>query len=334
MIFEPHIADVDSDPIWRPLFSRETEPPADNVPMLRLAALLLFCTACSAEVDSRTEASLARNFATQTEAPPPDYQELLKRSILNGEGIRELKILTSPPADAKEIGIIWLARLKDRDALLGYGLAGKGPDGAVELIDTGLTEPEFKAWAAEHKWAVPRHIRWTFVPELSLPPVRAAVKRDIRIWPASTARTGAQHQALFHGRIELRDGCFFVGEFGKPADRLAWFHAEVGLDRDDAGYLILRDRVAGQTLARIGEELSWGGPASALIDEKSKNALRTACGPADVYIVGTPQSTERFLAQYPHLKQPGNPRPPPQRWRPRQASIADQSIISRSQSNL
>ena len=146
---------------------------------------------------------------------------------------------------------------------------------------------------------------------MNLASVSEAAKRGIRFWPASTARTGAQNQALYRGRIELRDGCFFVGEFGKPAERLAWFHAEVGLDVDDEGYFILRDRVTGQTLARVGEELSWSGPASAVIDESVRDDLQTSCGSAEVTIVGTPQSTERFLARYPHMREAGNPRPLP-----------------------
>src|SRR3546814_17901564 len=81
----------------------------------------------------------------------------------------------------------------------------------------------------------------------------------IRYWPASPARTGAQLQALHGGRVELRNGCFFVGERGQPVNKLAWFHAETGLDIDNAGYLILRDRVDGTTRARIGEDMSWAG---------------------------------------------------------------------------
>lgn len=289
--------------------------PYTEAPMLKFLPLLLVFAACSAEEKSRTNPGpgVSGNFATQTKAPAPDYRTLLKQSVLSGEGVQELEIVSAPPGDAKSIGDTWIARLKDRGALLGYGLAGKGPDGAVELIDTGLSEEEFKAWTADRGWTLPRHIRWSFVPEMNLPSVSQAAQRGIRIWPASTARTGAQPQALYRGRIELRDGCLFVGEFGKPADRLAWFHAEVGLDIDDADYFVFRDRVTGQTLARIGEELSWGGPASAVMDENAKNALQKACGSAEITIVGSPQSTERFLTQYPHLKDAGNPQPPPQK---------------------
>lgn len=221
--------------------------------------------------------------------------------------------MSPPPPDAKAIGELWIARLRERHALLGYGLGGKGPDGPVNMIDTGLTEEEFEAWTRESGWTVPRHIRWSFVPGLNFPPVSDAARERIRIWPASTARTGAQHEALFHGRVELRDGCFFVGELGRPVDKLAWFHAEMGLDVDPSGYLILRDRISGSTLARLGENMNWGGPASAQIDQATERALQERCGAAEILVVGSPQASERFLEQHPHLREPVTPPPPPPR---------------------
>jgi hypothetical protein len=215
------------------------------------------------------------------------------------------------PPDAKAIGDIWVARLQTKVALLGFGRAGKGPDGPVNMIDTGLTEEEFENWAEANRWDVPEHIRWSFVPQLSLPPVSDAAMKGIRLWPASTARTGAQHEALFHGRVELRAGCFFVGELGEPIDKLAWFHSEIGLDIDKAGFFILRDRVGGKTLARLGEDMNWGGPASADIDKAAERALQDACGPAEIYVVGSPEASERFLTQHPHLRSPKAPPPPP-----------------------
>jgi hypothetical protein len=182
------------------------------------------------------------------------------------------------------------------------------------MIDTGLTRKEFESWSMENGWKVPGHIRWSFVPEMKLPPVSAAAIKSIRFWPASTARTGAQHQALFHGRVELRDGCFFVGQNGQPADKLAWFHAEMGLDVDSAGFFILRERVSGKTMARLGEDMNWGGPATATIDDKAKLALQEACGGGELYVVGSPEASERFRTQHPHLRHPQTPpQPPPAR---------------------
>jgi hypothetical protein len=279
--------------------------------MRRLLHLLSLCAACSPAGgnDSTSTAPAMRTYATQVTAPSPDYRTMLDGPAGTSEGWRQREAVAPLPPDAKAVGEAWTQRLQKRGALLGYGLAGKGADGPVNAIDTGLTEEEFDRWTKANGWDVPRHIRWSFVPRLDLPPVSDAAAKGVRVWPASTHRTGAQHQALFHGRVELRDGCFFVGELGRPVDKLAWFHSEVGLDIDDAGFFILRDRVTGRTLARLGEDMNWGGPASADIDEVTKRALQDACGPAEIYVVGSPEASERFLTQFPHLR----PRKPPSR---------------------
>lgn len=281
--------------------------------MRELLPLIALCAGCSPSGGDRgdTDTPPTRTYGTQASAPSPDYRALLDQPALAGEGWRQREATSPLPPDAKAIGDAWIERLEKRGALLGYGLAGKGPDGPVDLIDTGLTEAEFERWANENGWAVPAHIRWSFVPEMILPRVSDAAKSAIRLWPASTARTGAQNQALYHGRVEMRDGCFFVGESGQPVDKLAWFHAEMGLDTDPSGYFILRDRVSGQTLARLGEDMNWGGPASATIEKETERALQDACGPVEIYVVGSPQASERFLTQYPHLREPQVPPPPP-----------------------
>ncbi|MBB4633975.1 hypothetical protein [Sphingosinicella soli] len=267
--------------------------------------LLALCAGCSPAGPDHSDANPAptRAFSTQTEAPSPDYAALLGQPVAGGEG-RTWEATSSLPPNAKAIGDLWIARLQERRALLGHRLAGKTPDGPVEMIDMGLTEQEFKAWVMENEWRVPGHIRWSFVPEMSRPPVSQAAQGAIRVWPASKTRTGIQLQALFYGKVVLRDGCFFVGFDGQPADKLAWFHSEMGLHVDPAGYFILRDRVSGRTLARLGEDMSWGGPASADIDTETEQALQDACGPGEVYIVGSPEARERFLTQYPHLREP------------------------------
>lgn len=188
----------------------------------RSLALLLVCTACSPDAADglQTDAESTRRIATQTHAPSPDYAGLLGQAPVFAEG-HTLQAATPPPEDAKTIGDVWIARVKDRGALLGYGLAGTAPNSPVEMIDVALTETEFNKWVARNEWPVPTHIRWNFVPEMELPPVSEAAKGAIRIWPASTTRTGVQPQALFFGKVELRDGCFFVGFAGQPADKLA-----------------------------------------------------------------------------------------------------------------
>ena len=279
--------------------------------MRTLLPVLALCTACSPASETTTNGrpQPVRTLATQTEAPSPNYSALLgEETAVGGEG--RLREATSPlPSNAKAVGDFWIAQLKSRRALLGYGLADKGANGPVNMIDTGLTEPEFNDWTNANGWRVPGHIRWSFVPTMSLPRVSEAAKGAIRTWPASHTRTGIQPQALIQGKVELRDGCFYVGSAGQPVDKLAWFHSEVGLDIDSSGYFILRDRVSGQTLSRLGEQMNWSGPASASIDKREEQALQDACGPGEIYIVGSPQARERFLSQYPHLR--GPPRSPP-----------------------
>ena len=281
--------------------------------MFKLLPALALCAACSPPGDASadTAAPEQHRYATQTTAPSPDYRALLKQPSLAAAWRAERKITSPLPRNAKSIGDIWIARLNKRGVILGYGLAGKSPNGPVEMIDTGFTEAEFVSWTKKNGWLVPTHIRWGFAPSMALPAVSNSAKQAIRVWPASVSRTGMQHQMALNGRVELRDGCFFVGQFGQPADKLAWFHAEIGLDRDKAGFYILRQRVSGHTLARLGEKISWGGPATAEIDPEAKRALLEACGASEITVVGSPESTERFLTQYPHLRGPQVPPPPP-----------------------
>lgn len=278
-----------------------------------ILSLFALCMACSPAVEHGDEGGpqSTSTFRTQTKAPSPNYRILLNQPAAGGHGALRQEATSPLPRDAKAIGDAWIARLKKRGALLGYGLAGKGSAGPVEMIDTGLTQQEFDNWAKENGWRVPGHISWSFVPKMSIPPASEAAKGAIRVWPASKARTGLQHQALYHGRVELRDGCFFVGLSGQPVDKLAWFHSEMGLDIDQSGYFILRERVGGKTLARLGEDMNWGGPATADIDKETAQALQDACGPGELYVVGSPEASERFLTQYPHLREPSVPPPAP-----------------------
>ena len=195
-----------------------------------------------------------RSYATQVEAPTPDYAELMRAEHYDGEGYVRREATAAPPANARDIGRTWTGRLEAAHALLGAGYDGKGADGAVTSIDVGMTESEFARWAQENGWTVPRHIAWSFVPAMNLPTVSEAAKPGIRFWPASSARTGAQNEALLFGRVELRDGCFWATQGDGEADQLAFFHAEIGLDKDAEGFYVLKDRVGGQTLARLGEQ--------------------------------------------------------------------------------
>ena len=280
-----------------------------------IALLALFMTSCQAEAEppappSEREAAKALvtgspPFASQTDAPAPDYVRLNAQPRLKGEEYVQRDRGIMPAFDPDE-GQRWVDRLDAAKANLGYGRAGKGPDGPINFIDVGMTESEFDSWAARNGWTVPSHITFTFQPAMNLPPVSDRARDGIRLWPASSARTGAQLEALLSGRVELRDGCFWTGD-----DELAFFHAEIGLDRDAEGYFILVDRVSGQTRARVGEDMVWGGPPSAYIGPQAEKELRAACGEASIVVVGSPESEARFLTQHPHLRNPAPPPSPP-----------------------
>ena len=277
-------------------------------------ALLAACapaTGDDSSSDSTTPVEGQRAYATQVEAPTPDYAKLTQAKRLEGEGYVRRDATAPLPANAKETGQTWFDRLEARHALLGAGLGGKGPDGPVTHLDVGMTQSAFEAWAREQGWDVPTHISWTFAPAMNLPAVSDAARPGIRFWPASSARTGAQNEALLYGRVELRDGCFWATEGDGEADRLAFFHAEIGLDRDQEGFYVLRDRVGGQTLARLGEPMNWGGPPSAYISPEAAKSLREACGDAPVLVVGSPESRERFATNYPRIRDLVTPPPPP-----------------------
>lgn len=283
--------------------------------MIRMVSLAaLACAGCSPadESPAATAPGNEASYATQSSAPAPDYAVLLAEPALGEGGWVHRRASSQPPVDAKAIGERWIARLEARRALNGYGIAGKGPDSPINSIDTGMTESAFEEWTRRNGWSVPTHISWSFVPELVLPRVSDAAKKGVRVWPASTARTGAQNEALLWGRVELRNGCFY-GDLGngKP-EKLAFFHEEIGFDIDDEGFYVLRDRVAGRTLARIGEQMNWGGPPSAYIAPALEREIQRKCGPGEILVVGSPESQKRFQTQHPHLRDPVPPPPPPE----------------------
>lgn len=258
--------------------------------------------------DSATEPA-ATQFATQIDPPSPDYEHMVVVRPPVNENADLRRPATAPlPANARSIGEEWIARLQARNAVGGWGLAGKGPDGPVTSIDTLFTPPEFDAWVAENGWTVPDWIGWSFVPRLSAPPVSQAAAPRIRYWPANTARTGAQNEAALSGQVLVRDGCFYLRRHD-GSEALAWFLAETGLDVDDEGYLVLVDRVTGETRARVGETMTWAGPNADPKPEQTR-ALRAACGEHEVAEVGNPEANERMYVRYPHLRSPVNPPPP------------------------
>ena len=276
-----------------------------------LLPILALCAACS-PVGANAEPAPAATaaYATQVTAPAPDYASLIARPSIMPKGEMRREGKGPLPADAKAIGETWLARLKAKNALAGYGLAGKGSDGPVNMIDTLLTAREFDAWVANNGWTAPRYLDWGFQPELVAPAVSERAAPAVRLWTQSETRTGIQLEALFGGRVVMKDGCLWFQREGEP-DRIAWLHAETGLDRDPQGYLIFVNRVTGETMARVGEEMTWAGPNAVSVPDWKLRDIQQVCGKAELFAVGNPQSAERMMVQYPHRRDPMVPPPPP-----------------------
>jgi hypothetical protein len=274
--------------------------------------MLALCGACSptgAEATPPAPAATAA-YATQLTTPAPDYTKLIARPPILPKGEMRREGSGPLPADAKAIGEAWLDRLKIRNALSGYGLAGKGTDGPVNMIETLLTAREFDAWVKENGWTAPRYLDWGFQPELVAPAVSERAASAVRLWTQSETRTGIQLEALFGGRVVMKDGCLWFQQKGEP-DKIAWLHAETGLDRDPQGYFVFVNRVTGETMARVGEEMTWAGPNSVSVPPSKLHDVQQACGKAELFAVGNPQSAERMMVQHPHLRRPVNPPPPP-----------------------
>ena len=275
------------------------------LPLLALAA----CGADAVPADGTPPD--ARDYATQEEAPPPDYADMQRAPAtftyadLNREGDG------SRPADAGALGELWLARLQELDVVDGYGRQGKGESDPISGFDLRMTAEDFDAWVAKNGWQVPPHLGWSFVPSLTHPRVSEAAAPGIRIWPASEARTGLQHEAADSGRIVLRDGCFYLQPLGAAGDeKLAWFHAETGLDRDGEGYYVLVNRVSGEVQGRLGEMFTWAAPNPIMPGGPSMEQFRAACGEGEIATVGNPTAESRMASRYPD-RRPPDAMPPP-----------------------
>ncbi|MXO72419.1 hypothetical protein GRI99_12350 [Altererythrobacter buctensis] len=254
----------------------------------------------------------AVGLATQEIAPAPDYAPLIlspRQLHSTDEIVRHAS--GPPPADAAAVGDLWVRRLEQRGALMGSGRSGKGEGDPVSMIDTLLTARQFDAWAQENGWTVPRHIIWRFQQELHHPALPPQLAGAVHLWPASTRRTGWQLEAAFTGRVFLRNGCVYVSSPGQQGEALAWFHAETGLGRDGDGYFTLVNRVTGETMARLGEEMQWAGPNAIDQEQPQVQALQAACGDLPVVSVGNPEALERIFVRYPHLRTLQIPPPPP-----------------------
>ncbi|RJY08661.1 hypothetical protein [Aurantiacibacter aquimixticola] len=269
---------------------------------------LLALAACGAGEGPNRPLAEDRDYATQLTAPAPDYAAIIANAdmIEPYEAFRDPS--AEPPADAKRIGEVWLARLQERDVVDGYGLSGKADDAPIGGFDIRVTADDFDAWVAENGWDVPPHLRWSFMAPLRAPRVSDAAQSSIRVWPASEQRTGLKLQAADYGRVFLRDGCFFVDHQG--TEKLAWLHAETGLDVDEEGYYVLVNRISGQVSGRLGERMVWAAPNAITSGGPDLDKFRAACGDGPTHGVGNPDSTARMDTMYPPQRAPDSAPPP------------------------
>ncbi len=279
---------------------------------MRYFMLLPLIAIAACGTDGNEFNSNPRKYATQLEAPSPDYGALMAGALQVEQAESRRESAAQAPPDAKAIGELWVSRLEQRDALMRYGLAGKDDNSPIQSIDTLLTAEEFDAWVAENGWSAPPHIRWYFQQPLIASAVSETALPGVRTWPASQIRTGWQMEAAFSGKIFLRDGCVFMQGFRDgDEEKLAWFHAETGLDMDAEGYYVLINRVTGEISARLGETTTWAGPNPLDQDDPQIAAYRETCGDYEVEGVGNPEANERMYVIYPHLRQSPDSAPPP-----------------------
>ena len=116
--------------------------------------------------------------------------------------------------------------------------------------------------------------------------------------------------AALGGRIVSRGGCLYVTGRGQP-DRLAYFPREFGLATDRRGALIIRSRIDGKMIGRIGDEFTWGGPIALGKNAPMVSELRARCGNAPVEHVGMLTETSAFHRRYGRDPNRGYPPPPP-----------------------
>lgn len=176
----------------------------------------------------------------------------------------------------------WIARFEKDRLLDGYGAEPRG----LARLDMKVSEREFRTLAKREGWTrIPRSIKFRFAREPSGPAMTAAAARQVRIFPQSDRALGLTLMAALGGRIVNRGGCLYVTGRGRP-DRLAYFPREFGLATDAHGALVIRSRIDGKTIGRIGDDYSWGGPIALPKDAPMVAELTRQCGNAPVEHVG------------------------------------------------
>lgn len=212
--------------------------------------------------------------------------------------------------ELQELSAPWIDRLGKERLFTGYAMNARHGRAEIDML---VSEDEYAAIAARHGWGpVPDYVLLKFDGAPVGAAMDDAVAFGIRIFPQSDRNLGMTNQAALHGRIILRDGCFYVVNpvRSEPA-KLAYFPREVGLYVDPQGYLALRTRMAQpRHLGRIGEPFTWAGPIGLPETAPMVRELRERCGDAPLMHVAVPESSAMFNARY---GLPPMPAPPPPR---------------------
>lgn len=197
-----------------------------------------------------------------------------------------------PERELKPLFEEWAARFQKRN--LGFHGSIRTFEGDVEL-NLGVPRSEFERVAAQEGWpAPPPRLKLNFAEEVN---AAAAVAPDvapfIRVFARADQSPGMVLSVLNSGRVVLRDGCFRQDD-GKGGSPHVLFGRETVLRRDAEGWLTVSDPNSGESGARIGEPLVWGGYPPAREDEPGVRALRALCGQGPIVSVGVPESAHGF----------------------------------------
>ena len=211
--------------------------------------------------------------------------------------------------ERKAIVAPWNERWSGEGIPFGYGLDAVYPTMDVEL---GITAADYRAIAEKNGWGTPPPpIVLKFRPEPVRPALDPAVASFLKGYAYEKRPTLMQLSALGMGKVTLEDGCLMVTQ-GNGKKKVAVFHHETGIALDEAGYLVLVDRMDGSVRARVGEDMVWGAPNA--IPENGMiglEKLRAAC-PGELLNIGSPESRAAFENRYPgSTTAPIAPPPPP-----------------------
>jgi hypothetical protein len=181
----------------------------------------------------------------------------------------------------------WTERFTRHRLTSGWGV--DDTYGRAEIM-MDVTEEAYREIAAREGWGpVPEAVELKFASPVRHPPIEVGARPFVRLLAQNDRGTGIQLTAAGFGRVVLRDGCLFV-QRAQGQDQLAYFHRETGLGIDEEGYLVLRNRMTGESQGRVGEWFVWAGPNA--IDEEMPMAaeLRSRCGSDPIVNIGNPES--------------------------------------------